>query len=168
MAAAAMIVVMGVAGSGKTTLARALADRLGVAWLDADDVHPPASIAKMAAGVALDDDDRAPWLDTVAGWMTTHDSGGGVVACSALRRRYRDRLRRASPALRLLFLDGDEALVAARLRGRTGHFWRPELLPSQYATLEPPEPDEDALRVSIATDVAALVEGALAWMLSAG
>lgn len=162
MTLGATILVMGVAGSGKTTLAAALAEHLGLARLDADDLHPPANVAKMAAGIPLDDNDRAPWLDAVADWMAHHAGAGSVVACSALRRRYRDRLRAAAPALRLVFLDGNEALIATRLRSRTGHYWPPDLLPTQLAALEPPAPDEACIRIRCDATPARQVADALA------
>jgi gluconokinase len=137
-----LVVVMGVAGSGKTTVGRRLAARLGLAYAEADDFHPPENVAKMAAGTPLDDADRAPWLDAIAVWLCEHDGEGGVVTCSALRRRYRDRLRAAAPDVFFLHLDGPEALIAHRLAARTGHFMPPALLRSQIDALEPLEPGE--------------------------
>ncbi|WP_442789269.1 gluconokinase [Kitasatospora sp. NBC_01302] len=141
---APLIVVMGVSGVGKTTVARLLADRLGLPYAEADDFHPAANIAKMTAGIPLDDADRAPWLRALAGWL--HERGeagtGGVVTCSALKRHYRDTLRAGCPAAYFLHLDGSRGLVAGRLALRTGHFMPPSLLDSQYALLEPLQPDE--------------------------
>lgn len=137
----APVVVMGVSASGKSALARALAAATGLAFCDADDLHPAENIAKMAAAQPLDDADRAPWLDRCAAVLAP---GGVVLACSALRRAYRDRLRLAAPDLRLLHLDAPPALTAARIAARRGHFMPPGLLASQYATLEPPAPDEAA------------------------
>ncbi len=144
------LLVMGVSGAGKTTLAEALARRLGHAFIDADDLHPPANRAKMAAGEPLDDADRAPWLEAVAhviaGWAATGQ--GGVIACSALKRAYRDRLRAADPGLVTIYLDVEEAELRRRLARRRGHFFPPELLASQLAVLEPPTRDEGVVSVS--------------------
>ncbi|GAA1988974.1 gluconokinase [Kitasatospora viridis] len=139
-----LIVVMGVAGVGKTTVARLLADRLGLPYAEADDFHPAANIAKMSAGIPLDDADRAPWLRAIAGWL--HERGragtGGVVTCSALKRGYRDLLRAGCADVRFLHLDGGHDLIAARIAARTGHFMPASLLDSQYALLEPLQADE--------------------------
>lgn len=137
-----VIVVMGVSGSGKSTVGGLLADRLGVPYAEADDFHPAANIAKMSAGHPLDDADRAPWLDAIADWIEQRGEGGGVVTCSALRRRYRDRLRVASPGLFFVHLDGPPELIAARLQARMEHFMPPELLRSQFEALEPLDPQE--------------------------
>lgn len=140
-----MLVVMGVSGSGKSTFGAALAGQLGACFLDADDLHPPANRDKMAAGIALDDADRAPWLDAVAVWMAERmaDGTAAVVACSALRRTYRDRLRRAGPGVCFVYLRVPRAELAARMRSRA-HFMPVSLLDSQLATLEPPADDEQA------------------------
>ena len=145
-----LVVVMGVSGSGKSTVGTALADRLGVPYADADDFHPAANVAKMSAGTPLTDEDRKPWLDAIADWLAERDgSGGGVVSCSALRRRYRDRLRRASDSVFFVHLDGPESLLAERMAGRKGHFMPSALLRSQLDTLEPLESDEPGRAVSI-------------------
>lgn len=143
-----MLVVMGVSGSGKTTIARRLAQSLGYLFLDGDDLHPPANIAKMSAGVPLEDADRSPWLDAIAVWMHRALMAGhsGVVACSALKRSYRERLREVGPAVRFVYLDVAHDELAQRLRARE-HFMPPALLDSQLATLEAPGGDEPALRV---------------------
>jgi gluconokinase len=146
---APLVVVMGVSGSGKSTVGGLLAERLGVPYAEADDFHPPANIAKMAAGHPLDDTDRAPWLDAIADWITDRHGEGGVVSCSALRRRYRDRLRAAAPALFFVHLDGSEELIAARLTARMSHFMPPGLLRSQFDALEPLGPDEAGAVVAI-------------------
>ncbi len=154
------VVVMGVAGCGKTTLGRALAPRLGAAFVDADDLHPPANRARMAAGQPLTDADRWPWLDLVAGVL--RDRAPVVVACSALRRCYRDRLRTGAGApLRFLWLTGPRAVLATRLAARQGHFLPPALLDSQLATLEPPGPAE-AAALDLTLPPAALLAAALA------
>ncbi|MGV8978559.1 MAG: gluconokinase [Cellulomonas sp.] len=133
---------MGVTGSGKSTVGRALADRLGVEFADADDFHSEASVAKMASGHPLDDDDRAPWLVAVGAWLGAHDEVGGVVGCSALRRRYRDVLRSGAPRLQLVHLAGDPTALTQRVAGRPGHFMPVSLITSQLETLEPLESDE--------------------------
>ncbi|PWI42328.1 gluconokinase [Streptomyces sp. ICBB 8177] len=141
---------MGVSGSGKSTVGGLLAERLGVPYAEADDFHPTANIAKMSAGQALDDADRAPWLDAIAGWIAEHDGlGGGVVSCSALKRRYRDRLREAAPGLFFLHLDGPRELIAARLAARLGHFMPSGLLDSQFDALEPLDADEAGTVVTV-------------------
>ncbi len=155
-----VVVVMGVAGCGKSTVGKALADRLGVPYAEADDFHPPANVAKMRAGRPLDDADRAPWLDAVAEWIAGRAGRGGVVSCSALRRRYRDRLRRADPGLFLVHLDGPRQLLAARMAARRDHFMPPALLDSQLATLEPLAADESGAVVSIDAEPEAVVEQA--------
>ncbi|MCZ4096656.1 AAA family ATPase [Streptomyces sp. So13.3] len=144
-----VVVVMGVSGSGKSTVGGLLAERLGVPYAEADDFHPPANIAKMSAGHPLDDSDREPWLDAIANWVTERDGLGGVVSCSALRRRYRDRLRAAAPRLFFLHLDGPPELIAARLAARMQHFMPPGLLRSQLEALEPLDADEAGAVVTI-------------------
>lgn len=133
------VVVMGVCGCGKTTVGRPLADELGWAFLDADAFHPAANVAKMAAGVALTDADRWPWLDRLSDELrTVHASGRhAVLACSALRQTYRDRLA-AAGELRWVYLKGDVATIEPRLGSRRGHYMPPSLLASQFATLEEP------------------------------
>ena len=155
------IVVMGVSGSGKSTVGIALAERLGVPFEDADDLHPEANVAKMARGEALDDDDRAPWLDLVGRWLAAHASGG-VTACSALKRRYRDQLRHHCPSVEFLHLDGDQELIGRRQAGRAGHFMPSSLLASQFDTLEPLEPDERGVVVDVGGTVEETVENYLA------
>ncbi|MBH5333830.1 gluconokinase [Streptomyces pactum] len=146
------VVVFGVSGAGKSTVSRLLAGRLGLPFAEADDFHPPGNIRKMASGVPLDDRDRRSWLEAVGRWLGDReaDGSGGVMACSALRRRYRDTLRSACPPVLFLHLTADRALLAERLRGRTGHFMPEELLDSQLATLEPLQPDERGATVNAA------------------
>ena len=143
------LIVMGVAGAGKTTLARALAERLGWAFLDADALHPAANVAKMRAGVPLDDADRAPWFTAVAAWMDA-EAGPSVVACSALKRAYRATLMNGRPGARLVYLDASPELVAARMADRADHYFPTTLIASQFLSLEPPEPDERPIVVSMA------------------
>ena len=144
-----LIVVMGVSGAGKTRLGHALADALGWDFADADDYHPPANVAKMRAGQALDDADRAPWLAALRAEIDRRRALGRplVLACSALKESYRETLRAAAPLrARFVHLDGPAELIAARLSTRSGHYMPPALLGSQLAALEPPA---DALRIDI-------------------
>jgi len=146
-----VVVVMGVSGSGKTTIAALLAGRLQWEFEDGDWFHPAANVDKMHAGVPLTDEDRAPWLQAIAAWIDETRRAGrhGVVACSALKRRYRDVLIGARPDVRLVYLKGDEALIARRIAARHGHFMPAALLHSQFETLEEPVPDEKPIVVSI-------------------
>ncbi|MFI8166233.1 gluconokinase [Streptomyces sp. NPDC085931] len=146
---APLVVVMGVSGSGKTTVGRSLARRLGVPYAEGDDFHPEANVTKMRAGHPLDDEDRRPWLAEIARWLSGHAVSGGVVACSALKRRYRDRLASAAPRVFFLHLDGSPELIAARISARRGHFMPPDLLRSQLADLEPLGEDEAGAAVPI-------------------
>ncbi|MFI5776561.1 gluconokinase [Nocardia sp. NPDC051570] len=150
------IVVMGVAGAGKTTIAVRLAEALGVAYAEGDDFHPAANVAKMSAGIPLDDADRAPWLDIIADWLVAHRDG--VVSCSALKRRYRDRLRAASPELFLVYPAVPPAELERRLTTRAGHFMRADMLASQLADLEPPADDEAGLTGDGTGDVETMIE----------
>jgi gluconokinase len=140
------VVVMGVSGAGKSTVGRALAARLDVPFADADDLHPAANVAKMAAGTPLDDTDRAPWVEAVAGWLAER-AEGGVVAMSALRRAYRDVVSAAAPDTWFVQLDVPRHELARRLAERRGHFMPAALLDSQLAALESPGTDERAVRV---------------------
>jgi len=137
---------MGVSGSGKSTVGVLLARQLNLSFVDGDDLHPMRNKQKMAAGIPLDDEDRAPWLDAIGALLAR---GPVVVACSALRRRYRDRLRAAAPGLKLIYLRGTRQLLASRLAGRQHEFMPARLLESQLATLEEPESDEHALTVDV-------------------
>jgi gluconokinase len=143
-----ILVVMGVSGSGKTTIGAMLAGRLGWTYAEADDFHPPANVEKMHNGIPLDDEDRKPWLEAIAEWMKDQD-GPGVVTSSALKRKYRDILRGGRPDLRLVYLDGSRELIGARMAARHGHFFPKQLLDTQFADLEPPDPEENQLIVSI-------------------
>lgn len=145
-----VLVVMGPAGSGKSTLGLALATELDVAFLEGDALHSPESVAKMRAGEPLTDDDHWPWLERIRSWIDARIAAGegGVVACSALRRAYREVLVHGhEKAVRLVSLEADRAVLAARLAGRTGHFLPPTLLDSQLATLERPADDEHPIRI---------------------
>jgi len=157
------VVVMGVSGSGKSTLATGIATALALDSLDGDALHLPQSVAKMAAGIPLADADRWPWLDRIAAQLADADAHprGLVVACSALKRSYRDRLRRATTGLRFVFLDGPPDLIASRLGGRSGHFMPSALLASQLQALERPGDDEpDVLHLGIDASVDSLVRRA--------
>ncbi|HVI96112.1 MAG TPA: gluconokinase [Anaeromyxobacter sp.] len=164
MAGIVQIVVMGVSGSGKSTVAARLAERLACEWADGDAFHSAASVAKMSAGIPLDDEDRRPWLRAVAAWIGERERAGrsAVIACSALKRSYRDALRMASPHVTFVHLAGTPPLIAARTHARTGHFMPERLLASQYAILEPLGADEPGVTLDVSAPVDALVEAALA------
>jgi gluconokinase len=153
-----LVTVMGVSGSGKTTVGAALAQRLRVPFADADDFHPQANIDKMSAGVPLDDLDRLPWLHAIGGWLADHRAGGAVVSCSALKRGYRDTLREGAPSVFFLHLDGSREVVARRVAGRPGHFMPASLVDSQFSTLEPLGADEAGLVLPLDLGVDELVE----------
>lgn len=162
-----IVVVMGVSGCGKTTVARILAERMGWRMQEGDALHPPANVAKMSAGTPLADADRWPWLHAIAAVIDQWRAEGtsGVVTCSALKRAYRDILVGARPDVRLAYLRGDKALIAARLAARKGHFMPPALLDSQFAALEPPGADERPIVLDVAETPEALA-GRLASALS--
>ena len=145
-----VVVVMGVAGTGKTTIGPLLAARLGVPYAEGDDFHPPANIAKMTAGTPLTDEDRWPWLDAIGGWAHGRAGLGGVVSSSALKRSYRDRLRAAAPGVVFVHLTGSRELIEDRMSHRQGHFMPTALLDSQFATLQPLQPDEAGVAVDVA------------------
>jgi len=158
---------MGVSGAGKSTVGRALAARLGFVFQEGDDLHPPTNIAKMSAGVPLTDEDRAPWLAAVGAWIDCciAAGGGGVIACSALKAAYRRVLTEGRSAVRVVYLEGSKAVIADRVTARKGHFMPASLIDSQFADLEPPTPDEDAIEVAIdqsTDDQVAAVVAALA------
>lgn len=155
-----VVVVMGVSGSGKSTVGEALAKRLRVAFVDADDLHPQANIDKMTAGEALTDDDRHPWLERVGQWLADHGDGG-VASCSALKRQYRDQLRWHCEHVAFLHLNGSQELIRQRVAGRTGHFMPADLVSSQFDALEPLGADERGLVIDVAEegqDVQAVVD----------
>lgn len=149
---------MGVSGSGKSVVGAALAQRLRVPFADADDFHPRANVDKMRAGHALDDHDRHPWLEALGDWLAAHDGGGGVMGCSALKRKYRDELRHHNHRVEFLHLAGDRETIAARQASRPGHFMPSSLLTSQFETLEPLGPDERGTVIDIDQSVDAIVE----------
>ncbi len=151
------IVVMGVSGSGKSTIGAALAQRLRVPFADADDFHPPANVAKMTAGHALDDNDRFPWLEAIGEWLASHGDGG-VMSCSALKRTYRDQLRNHCSTVEFLHLSGTPEVIGRRQASRPGHFMPPSLLASQFDTLEPLGPDEGGVTIDVGQDIDSIVE----------
>jgi gluconokinase len=159
-----IVVVTGVAGSGKTTVGAMLAGTLGWTYVEADDFHPAANLAKMAAGHPLTDDDRWPWLRAIGDWIdvrrAAHESA--VVSCSGLRRAYRDLLREGRPEVRLVFLAGSRDLIGRRLLARQGHFMKASMLDSQFADLEPPEPDEGVLTVPVDATPSEVVDQVIA------
>lgn len=158
-----VIVVMGVAGTGKTTVGRLLAERLGLPYAEGDAFHPAANVAKMAAGHPLDDADRWPWLDAVGEWIRNRAGAcGGVIAASSLKRVYRDRLRAAAPGAVFVHLTGERPLVEERMAARKGHFMPTTLLQSQFATLEPLQDDELGVAVDVAGSPQDVTERALA------
>jgi carbohydrate kinase (thermoresistant glucokinase family) len=146
-----VLVLMGVSGCGKTTVGELLAERLHWPYEEGDALHPPANVAKMAAGHPLDDADRAPWLAKVADWVDARlDAGGsGVISCSSLKRSYRALIARRGAGVEFVYLHGSRELIASRLAGRHGHFMPSTLLASQFATLEEPGADEPAIRGEI-------------------
>ncbi len=162
------IVVMGVCGTGKSTIGRGIADALDCPYADADDFHPEANVTKMRSGVALNDGDREPWLDHLREMMESHlQSGHNVVlACSALREIYRERLQPAGFPLRFIFLQGDRDLLVERVNARADHYMPPELVDSQLATLEVPAP-ADALWCNVASAPTDILSEALAYVKSA-
>jgi len=146
-----VILVAGVSGSGKTTIGTLLAERLGWDYAEADAFHSEANIAKMAAGHPLNDEDRLPWLRSIAAWIDDRlaTDRPGVVTCSALKRKYRDLLAGGHPEVAMVLLDGDRDLIEARMKARKGHFFKATLLDTQFADLELPSPDEDVLLAPI-------------------
>lgn len=164
--ASPQIVVMGVSAAGKSTVGRLLATDLGLAFLDADDLHPASNRAKMSAGTPLTDDDRMPWLDRVSDELAARSAAGAVVACSALRRRYRDRIRERVPGVVFVHLHGSDALLAERAAGRPDHFMPPSLLRSQLDTLEALDADEVAVVVDVGCPPAEVARAAAEWLES--
>lgn len=153
-----LFVVMGVSGCGKTTVGQALAARLGCPFYDGDDFHPPANVAKMASGVPLNDEDRAPWLARLAGLLKQHEAKGetAVLACSALKQLYREQLR-VSPEVQFVYLAGSFDLIWQRMSQRANHYMKADMLRSQFAALEPPAAAE-VIHVAIDQAIDAIVE----------
>lgn len=164
------LIVMGVSGSGKSTVAEALGERLGWRFEDGDSFHPAGNVEKMRAGHPLTDEDRWPWLNAIADEIARVCDKGEhiIIACSALKHSYRDVLLRGRDDVRFVFLRGAKELIAARLAGRKGHFMPPGLLASQFDTLEPPEAGEHVITVSIDESVEAIVDGVVRQLRSSG
>ena len=166
------IIVMGVSGSGKSTLAEGLSEALVLPMKDGDELHLPESVAKMSAGIALEDADRWPWLDRIANYLAnskqnSQGNAGGIVACSALKRIYRDRIRQQAGPVVFLFLDGKPDLIKQRMQDRKGHYMQAGLLDSQLQTLEKPSADEnDVIALSINQAVSDLLENAIARLVA--
>src|SRR5690625_1304459 len=160
------IVVMGISGSGKSTVAAGLVRATGYAFAEADEFHPKANVAKMAAGHALNDQDRWPWLQALADWMTERAQEGTstVMACSALRRSYRDVLRSGAPEVLFVHVDGSAEVIRERMNHRDGHFMPASLLDSQIATLEPLQADERGVVIDVAKRPEGLGGEGLAWL----
>lgn len=159
------LVVMGVAGAGKSQLARAVSARTGATFIEGDDLHPPANVAKMAAGTALDDADREEWLERIGRQLQRAGADGrfAVATCSALKRRYRDRLRAAVPTVAFVYLRIDATEAAARVAARPGHFMPAQLVASQFAALEPPTDEPAVLELDATARPATLLADVLAW-----
>jgi len=154
-----LFAVMGVSGSGKTTVGAALAQRLRVPFADADDFHSQANIAKMSAGIPLGDADRWPWLREIGRWLAEHVTSGAVIGCSALKREYRDVLRTSAPDLVFVHLAGSQEAVARRVAGRPGHFMPTSLVESQFRILQPLAADEAGITLDFERTVDELVDG---------
>jgi gluconokinase len=160
------LIVMGVSGSGKSTIAQKLAQRLGWTYEDGDRFHPASNVAKMSAGHPLTDEDRWPWLQAIANEIDRACKSGehAVIACSALKRSYRDVLVHGRSDIRIVYLRGTQELIAGRLAQRKGHFMPPGLLASQFKTLEPPGKDENPVTVSIEASVEEIVDDTVSRM----
>ncbi|GBQ88056.1 gluconokinase [Gluconacetobacter johannae DSM 13595] len=158
-----VLVIMGVSGSGKTTVAEGLHNILGWPYQEGDLLHPKANVDKMAAGIPLTDEDRWPWLALCRQWIDARiaEGGGGILTCSALKRAYRDVLRQGTDQVVFVYLKVPEPILQARLARRKGHYMPPSLLPSQLATLEEPAPDEHALVIDIESTVAEVIAATL-------
>ncbi|MBV7298713.1 gluconokinase [Enterovibrio paralichthyis] len=149
--AGSSVIVMGVCASGKTTVGEMLAKQLNRKFIDGDDLHPRANIQKMASGQPLNDDDRAPWLERIrdAAYSLESKNEHGVIVCSALKKKYRDQIREGNENVTFLFLDGDMALIMERMRARSGHFMKENMVKSQFETLERPEGEPKTLFIDI-------------------
>lgn len=158
---APLIVVMGVSGCGKSTIGAALAEKLGVHFIDGDRLHPQTNVEKMSRGIPLDDRDRFPWLADIGRTLKDYRCSGLVLACSALKRIYRDAIRWEAPESIFVHLEGDASVISERMNGRRGHFMPPSLLTSQLETLERLNPDETGFTVSIRQPVASIIDDAV-------
>lgn len=165
-----ILIVAGVAGSGKTTIGLLIAERLCWPFADADTFHPESNVAKMHSGIPLTDEDRLPWLGAIAAWLDERIAIGqsAVLACSALKRSYRELLLSGRPEVTIAFLDVSRDVLRQRLASRPGHFFPRELLDSQLSTLEPPQPDEGVLAVPADADASATADAVLARLRLAG
>lgn len=161
------VVVMGVSGSGKSTVGALLADKLGLPYLDGDDLHPQANIDKMAGGIPLNDDDRWPWLAEVGQWLADHPAGG-IIGCSSLKRSYRDAIRAAAPDSVFVHVHGEYDLLHQRMNDRPGHFMPASMLDSQMSTLEKLEDDEVGRTFDIVDTPSDIVDDAADWLTSIG
>ena len=161
-----ILIVMGVSGSGKSTIAGALANRLGWTFAEGDDFHPPANIAKMHSGHPLDDGDRIPWLESIATWIDASLAAGksGIVTCSALKHLYRDLLAKGRPEVLFVYLKGSMETVSEHLAGRVGHFMPASLLPTQFDVLEEPAADECFFAVDASSPVPDIVAEVVAYL----
>jgi len=160
-AAVTRVIVMGVSGSGKSTIGALVADAMDIPFLDGDSLHPMSNISKMAAGTPLTDEDRWPWLEIVGDELAGTTAAGIVIACSALKRSYRDVIRAKAPDTIFLHLDGSLEVLSSRLEGRSGHFMPPALLQSQLSALEPLGADERAVVIDIAQGITEILEQAV-------
>lgn len=162
MDSATVFVLMGVSGSGKTTIGKALAQKLGCSFYDGDDFHPPENVAKMANGIPLNDADRRPWLARLHDLIAEYEARGetAVLACSALKKQYRDQLRMGNETIRFIFLYGSFDTIWQRMQTRPGHYMKADMLQSQFDALEAPDPTE-ALQIDIANSVAQIVTAIL-------
>jgi gluconokinase len=163
-----VVVVMGVSGSGKTTVGALLARRLEVEYGEADDFHPQANVDKMAAGQPLDDEDRRPWLAAIGAWLAEREQDGAVATCSALKKSYRDTLRASAPSTVLLHVHGSRELLEERMGRRSGHFMPASLLDSQLETLEPLAEDERGLVVDVALTPEEIIDRFVVWWQEGG
>lgn len=157
------VVVMGVSGSGKTTTGLLLSERLDLPYADGDDLHPQVNIDKMAAGQPLNDEDRWPWLELIGRWLSDHPEGG-IIGCSALKRSYRDLIRKFAPEVRFVHVHGTREVLGERMAHREGHFMPPELLDSQIATLEELADDESGAVFNVADAPEKVAEDAATWL----
>lgn len=158
-------ILMGVSSTGKTSVGTAVAQKLGMKLIDGDDLHPRANILKMASGTPLNDDDRRPWLERIndAAFSLEQKSEKGIIVCSALKKKYRDQIREGNADVKFLFLNGSFELVLERMKQRKGHFMKPEMLQSQFNTLEIPQADEsDVIFIDIDGSFEEVVERCVA------
>lgn len=157
------VVIMGVSGSGKTTTGELLGELLDLPYADGDDLHPQSNIDKMGAGQPLNDEDRWPWLELIGRWLSEHPDGG-IIGCSALKRSYRDLIRKFAPEVRFIHVHGSREILWERMSHREGHFMPPELLDSQFATLEKLDPAEPGAIFDVSLPPEEIVRQAAAWL----